>query len=202
MKTALLRVKHNLVLGFLQQGALSMKHAGWQSCLFHRAIWQTADVLHDILGIFQCPRIMMWSSFTSTSHILSSSDRMRLDFFNIYIYLGIGGNLVSIQSSRISTRLHLNYLPGEVPADRRKCYNPCSIFFGSGTTHRHTHTNTLHHHHLTHSILWQDQIIDRLRFCSSWWSLASWFFYILHIWWKEPKQCQVFSWQLPSWLPL
>eukprot|EP00066_Takifugu_rubripes_P016281 XP_011605547.1 PREDICTED: solute carrier family 41 member 2-like isoform X1 [Takifugu rubripes] len=49
---------------------------------------------------------------------------------------GIGGNLVSIQSSRISTGLHLNYLPGEVPADRRKCYNPCSIFFGSGLNHR------------------------------------------------------------------
>ncbi|XP_056908200.1 solute carrier family 41 member 2 isoform X3 [Takifugu flavidus] len=48
----------------------------------------------------------------------------------------IGGNLVSIQSSRISTGLHLNYLPGEVPADRRKCYNPCSIFFGSGLNHR------------------------------------------------------------------
>lgn len=51
--------------------------------------------------------------------------------------LGIGGSLVSIQSSRISTRLHLNYLPSEVPADRRKCYNPCSIFFGSGKTHKH-----------------------------------------------------------------
>lgn len=57
--------------------------------------------------------------------------------------LGIGGNLVAIQSSRISTRLHLNYLPGEVPADRRKCYNPCSIFFGSGKRHKHRHTWTL-----------------------------------------------------------
>lgn len=49
---------------------------------------------------------------------------------------------------------------------------------------------------------WQNQIIDRLRFCSSWWSPGSWFFYFLPTWWREPKQCQVFSWQLPSWLPL
>ncbi|XP_061826057.1 solute carrier family 41 member 2 [Nerophis lumbriciformis] len=45
---------------------------------------------------------------------------------------GIGGNLVSIQSSRISTNLHLNFSPREVPEDRRGCYNLCSTFFGSG----------------------------------------------------------------------
>ncbi|CAF98255.1 unnamed protein product, partial [Tetraodon nigroviridis] len=49
---------------------------------------------------------------------------------------GVGGSLVSVQSSRISTRLHLNYPPGEVPADRTKCYNPCSIFFGPEPNHR------------------------------------------------------------------
>ncbi|KAM7414219.1 hypothetical protein PAMA_019170 [Pampus argenteus] len=49
---------------------------------------------------------------------------------------GIGGNLVSIQSSRISTNLHLNYSPGEVPEDRKNCYNPCRTFFGSGANHR------------------------------------------------------------------
>lgn len=46
--------------------------------------------------------------------------------------VGIGGNLVSIQASRISTSLHLNCLPGEVPEDRRRCYSPCRTFFGSG----------------------------------------------------------------------
>ncbi|XP_061773791.1 solute carrier family 41 member 2 isoform X2 [Nerophis ophidion] len=45
---------------------------------------------------------------------------------------GIGGNLVSIQSSRISTNLHLSFSLREVPEDRRSCYNPCSTFFGSG----------------------------------------------------------------------
>ncbi|XP_044047874.1 solute carrier family 41 member 2 isoform X2 [Siniperca chuatsi] len=49
---------------------------------------------------------------------------------------GIGGNLVSIQSSRISTNLHLNYSPGEVPEDLKSCYSPCRIFFGSGANHR------------------------------------------------------------------
>ncbi|XP_044212115.1 solute carrier family 41 member 2 [Thunnus albacares] len=49
---------------------------------------------------------------------------------------GIGGNLVSIQSSRISTNLHLNYSPGEVPEDRKSCFNPCRTFFGSGANHR------------------------------------------------------------------
>ncbi|XP_034541552.1 solute carrier family 41 member 2 [Notolabrus celidotus] len=49
---------------------------------------------------------------------------------------GIGGNLVSIQSSRISTSLHLNYPPREVPEDRPSCYNPCRTFFGTGANHR------------------------------------------------------------------
>ncbi|XP_068595970.1 solute carrier family 41 member 2-like [Brachionichthys hirsutus] len=49
---------------------------------------------------------------------------------------GIGGNLVSIQSSRLSTNLHLNYSSREIPADRGGCYSPCTVFFGSGTNHQ------------------------------------------------------------------
>ncbi|XP_074490243.1 solute carrier family 41 member 2 [Sebastes fasciatus] len=49
---------------------------------------------------------------------------------------GIGGNLISIQSSRISTNLHLNYSPGVVPEERKGCYSPCRTFFGSGANHR------------------------------------------------------------------
>ncbi|MEQ2263350.1 hypothetical protein XENORESO_006545 [Xenotaenia resolanae] len=49
---------------------------------------------------------------------------------------GVGGNLVSIQSSRISTHLHLNYSPGELPEGPRSCFNPCYTFFGSGANHR------------------------------------------------------------------
>ncbi|XP_029953136.1 solute carrier family 41 member 2 [Salarias fasciatus] len=49
---------------------------------------------------------------------------------------GIGGNLVSIQSSRISTNLHMNYPPGEVPESREGCFSPCRTFIGSGANHR------------------------------------------------------------------
>ncbi|XP_071756420.2 solute carrier family 41 member 2 [Centroberyx gerrardi] len=49
---------------------------------------------------------------------------------------GIGGNLVSIQSSRIATDLHLNCSPGEVPEHRKSCYSPFRTFCGSGANHR------------------------------------------------------------------
>uniref|UniRef100_A0A3Q2Y362 Solute carrier family 41 member n=1 Tax=Hippocampus comes TaxID=109280 RepID=A0A3Q2Y362_HIPCM len=43
---------------------------------------------------------------------------------------GIGGNLVAIQSSRISTFLHFHFAPGEVPEEAKGCYYPCRTFFG------------------------------------------------------------------------
>ncbi|KAM9815539.1 solute carrier family 41 member 2 isoform 2-T2 [Syngnathus typhle] len=49
---------------------------------------------------------------------------------------GIGGNLVSIQASRISTKLHMNFAHGEVPEDRKRCHQPCSTFFGSEPNHK------------------------------------------------------------------
>ncbi|XP_063073197.1 solute carrier family 41 member 2 [Engraulis encrasicolus] len=49
---------------------------------------------------------------------------------------GIGGNLVAIQSSRISTHLHFHSAPGEVPEEARGCYYPCRTFIGSGANHR------------------------------------------------------------------
>ncbi|XP_077452827.1 solute carrier family 41 member 2 isoform X2 [Stigmatopora argus] len=50
---------------------------------------------------------------------------------------GIGGNLVSIQASRISTNLHLNFSPGDLPENRKKCcHQPCGAFFGSGPNGR------------------------------------------------------------------
>ncbi|XP_036433528.1 solute carrier family 41 member 2 [Colossoma macropomum] len=49
---------------------------------------------------------------------------------------GIGGNLVAIQSSRISTHLHLHSSPGEVPDEAKGCYYPCRTFCGSGANHR------------------------------------------------------------------
>ncbi|XP_030295230.1 solute carrier family 41 member 2 [Sparus aurata] len=49
---------------------------------------------------------------------------------------GIGGNLVAIQSSRISTHLHFHCAPGEVPTEARGCYYPCRTFCGTGANHR------------------------------------------------------------------
>ena len=45
---------------------------------------------------------------------------------------GIGGNLVAIQSSRISTHLHFHSAPGEVPEEAKGCYYPCRTFCGTG----------------------------------------------------------------------
>lgn len=47
-------------------------------------------------------------------------------------FLGIGGNLVAIQSSRISTHLHFHCAPGEVPDEAKGCYYPCRTFCGTG----------------------------------------------------------------------
>lgn len=56
----------------------------------------------------------------------------------LYSYLccpavGVAGNLVAVQASRISTYLHMNGLPIPEPNPApQKCPTPCSTFFGSG----------------------------------------------------------------------
>ncbi|XP_035257468.1 solute carrier family 41 member 2 [Anguilla anguilla] len=49
---------------------------------------------------------------------------------------GIGGNLVAIQASRISTHLHFHSAPGEIPEEAKGCYYPCRTFCGTGANHR------------------------------------------------------------------
>lgn len=45
---------------------------------------------------------------------------------------GVGGNLVAVQASRISTYLHMNGIPmGDPNPAPRKCPTPCTSFFGS-----------------------------------------------------------------------
>ncbi|XP_012520560.1 PREDICTED: solute carrier family 41 member 3-like [Propithecus coquereli] len=49
------------------------------------------------------------------------------------IICGVGGNLVAIQTSRISTYLHLGSTPGVLPFRMKKFWpNPCSTFCTSG----------------------------------------------------------------------
>ncbi|KAK9966811.1 hypothetical protein ABG768_003902 [Culter alburnus] len=50
---------------------------------------------------------------------------------------GVGGNLVAVQASRISTYLHMNALPiAEPNPTPQKCPTPWSSFFGSGVNSR------------------------------------------------------------------
>lgn len=66
--------------------------------------------------------------------VLSQKQRLKyfilsLDFFPLP---GVGGNLVAVQASRISTYLHMNGLPmGDPNPSPRKCPTPCTSFFGS-----------------------------------------------------------------------
>lgn len=47
--------------------------------------------------------------------------------------VGVGGNLVAIQASRISTYLHFWSIPGVLPYKMRQHWpNPCTTFFSSG----------------------------------------------------------------------
>lgn len=50
---------------------------------------------------------------------------------------GVGGNLVAVQASRISTYLHMNGLPlGDPNPTPRKCPTPCVTFFSSSLNSR------------------------------------------------------------------
>ncbi|XP_063010404.1 solute carrier family 41 member 2 isoform X2 [Melospiza melodia melodia] len=49
---------------------------------------------------------------------------------------GIGGNLVAIQASRISTYLHLHSIPGELPEEAKGCYYPCRTYCGAGVNNK------------------------------------------------------------------
>ena len=41
---------------------------------------------------------------------------------------GVGGNLVAVQASRLSTLLHRNYPPGQLPDNESVCMNPSHMF--------------------------------------------------------------------------
>lgn len=118
-------------------------------------------------------------------------------------FVGIGGNLVSIQASRISTSLHLNCLPGETPGSRGRCYNPCRTFFGSGKNQELQIKKKLClkvKHTFWLFFLCQDQTIDLLRFFLCWSSLVSSSFSWPFTWWRVGILCPVLFLPLPFWL--
>ena len=45
---------------------------------------------------------------------------------------GVGGNLVAVQASRISTALHSTCFLGRLPKSSKICLNPVSAYFSSG----------------------------------------------------------------------
>ncbi|XDV52827.1 hypothetical protein PO909_021482 [Leuciscus waleckii] len=49
---------------------------------------------------------------------------------------GVGGNLVSVQASRVATYLHFHCPPGELPDDSKRCYCPCRSFYTTGPNGR------------------------------------------------------------------
>lgn len=74
---------------------------------------------------------------------------------------GVGGNLVAVQASRISTYLHMNGLPmGDPNPTPRKCPTPCTSFFGSckltgGHGTFHSFSRGFLHRFLHNSLSWE-----------------------------------------------
>ncbi|XP_037539114.1 solute carrier family 41 member 2 [Nematolebias whitei] len=102
-------------------------------------IWMTASSKHP------ASHILLYTGWEPiiAAMIISSIGGLILDktvsdpnLMGIVIYApvinGVGGNIISIQSSRISTHLHLNYSPRELPEGHKRCLNPCHTFFRSG----------------------------------------------------------------------
>ncbi|KAL2102736.1 hypothetical protein ACEWY4_001904 [Coilia grayii] len=83
-------------------------------------------------------RHVKWSLSSAVSFLDKTVSDPNLAGIVVYtpVINGIGGNLVAIQSSRISTYLHFHSAPGEVPDEAKGCYYPCRTFCGSGANHR------------------------------------------------------------------
>eukprot|EP00064_Thunnus_orientalis_P005319 superscaffoldBa00000515_g5333 len=132
-----------ILLGWMAEGKMPFNHAA----LLCSTSVSTAFVASMLQGIIMVgviigsKRMGINPDNVATPMAASFGDLITLALLAgfsqwFYSFRGIGGNLVSIQSSRISTNLHLNYSPGEVPEDRKSCFNPCRTFFGSGANHR------------------------------------------------------------------
>jgi solute carrier family 41 len=50
---------------------------------------------------------------------------------------GVGGNLVSVQASRLSTELHKNNELGKLPPSSRICISPLDAFFSKRKYSKH-----------------------------------------------------------------
>ena len=61
---------------------------------------------------------------------IKHADKVKYNAIYLF-YPGVGGNLVAVQASRLSTALHQASRPGVLPEDAvHGCPNLCSTFFG------------------------------------------------------------------------
>uniref|UniRef100_A0A8C9UXK0 Solute carrier family 41 member n=1 Tax=Scleropages formosus TaxID=113540 RepID=A0A8C9UXK0_SCLFO len=140
------------ILAFISQGLYnclgknSHPYVAAVVCVFFLAltpVWIVISSKHP------ASRTLLYSGWEPviTAMVISSVGGLILDktvsdpnLAGIVVYTpvinGIGGNLVAIQSSRISTHLHFHCAPGEIPEEAQGCYYPCRTFCGSGANHR------------------------------------------------------------------
>ncbi|XP_043943765.1 solute carrier family 41 member 2 [Protopterus annectens] len=106
-------------------------------------VWIAVSIKHP------ATRILLRSGWEPviTAMVISSIGGLILDrtvsdpnLAGIVVYTpvinGIGGNLVAIQASRISTYLHFHSIPGELPEEAKHCYHPCRTFCGTGPNNK------------------------------------------------------------------
>ncbi len=80
------------------------------------------------------PRFIFVSNLPSHINLTCPPPSLLLNILEFLGVSGVGGNLVAVQASRLSTALHQASQPGILPPDapQGKCPNPCTTFFGKG----------------------------------------------------------------------
>ncbi|CAG7827126.1 unnamed protein product [Allacma fusca] len=85
------------------------------------------------------PRILISMVILSGGGVILEITSHRFSSMELYqpMINGVGGSLVSVQASRVSTYFHKNYEPGELPwkddsGSNIKCQSPVRVFFKSG----------------------------------------------------------------------
>ncbi|XP_015259329.1 PREDICTED: solute carrier family 41 member 2 [Cyprinodon variegatus] len=138
------------ILAWISQGLYScLDSHPYVSSLVCAAFMSLTPLWMVISSKHPASRTLLYSGWEPviTAMVISSIGGLILDktlsnpfMAGIVVYTpvvsGIGGNLVAIQSSRISTHLHFHCAPGEVPDEAKGCYFPCRTFCGSGANHR------------------------------------------------------------------
>lgn len=131
----------------------------WLASVFYNTM-DTYPWLTSVLVVFGLILVPFWAWIASQNEythkvlfsgwtpviaamVISSVGGLILDFtvsqykgvavFQLVIN-GVGGNLVAVQASRISTELHSKGKPGRLPTNMQVCISPCSAFCDSRET--------------------------------------------------------------------